>query len=52
MVNLERKPRYKHPPMILERKWETLVDDGEERDLIIEGKLPSCTRRHEIISTM
>ena len=51
-VHLERNPRYERPPMILAREWKDLVEDGNERDLRKEGKLPSVTGRYAILSAM
>ena len=51
-VHLERNPRYEHPPIIPSREWKSLVEDGKERDLRKEGKLPPGTGRYTILSTM
>ena len=42
-VHLERNPRYERPPMILTKEWKFLGEDGKERALRKEGKLPRGT---------
>ena len=51
-VHLESSPRYEHPPMIPAREWKYLVEDGMERDLRKEGKLPLGIEWYAILSTM
>ena len=47
-VHLERNPRYEHLPIFPTREWKSLVENGNERDLRKEGKLPSGTGRYAI----
>jgi len=35
--------------MIPVREWKSLLDDGRERDLRKEGKIPLGTRRYAIL---
>jgi hypothetical protein len=51
-VHLETNPRYEHPPMILVREWKSLLDDGRERALRKQGKLPPGIGRYAILWTM
>ena len=39
-VHLEMNPRYERPPMIPIREWKALLDDGKERALRKQGKVP------------
>ena len=51
-VHLERNPRSEHHLVIPGRYWKSLVEDGKERDLRKEGKLPLGTGRYTILSTL
>ena len=51
-VHLERNHRYEYHPMILEREWKYLVEDGKERALRKQGKLSPCTGGYIILSTI
>ena len=42
-------PRYERPPMILVREWKSVLDDGRERALRKQGKLPPNTGRYAIL---
>ena len=51
-VHLEKNPRHELPSMIPSREWKALVEDGKERALRKEAKLPPGTRRFAILSIM
>ena len=51
-VHLENNSRYEHPPMIPSMEWKSLVEDGKEKGLRKEGKIPPGTRRYAIHSKM
>ena len=51
-VHIEWNPRYECSPMIPTREWKSLVEDGKERPLRKEGKLPPGTGRYAILPTM
>ena len=51
-VHLERNPKYECHPMIPIREWKALVEDGKERALRKERKLPPGIGRYEIVSTI
>ena len=51
-VHLEMNPRYERPLMIPAREWKALVEDGNERALRKEGKIPPGTWRYAILAIM
>ena len=51
-VHLEKNPRYECPPMLPSMEWKALVEDGKEKGVIKEGKIPPRTGRYAIHSKM
>ena len=51
-VHLERNPRYECPPMIPSREWKYPLENGKERAMRKAKKIPPCTWRYAILSTM
>jgi hypothetical protein len=39
-VNLQKNPRYEHPPIIPEREWKAFIEDAKEKRLRKEGRNP------------
>lgn len=51
--DLEKNPKYEHPPMIPTREWKGLLDDAREKAAKIAGKpVPESARRYAILSAM
>ena len=48
-VHPKTNPRYERPPIIPIREWKSVLDDGMERDLRKQGKLPLGIGRYEIL---
>ena len=47
-VQILENPRYEHPPMIPSREWKALVEDGKEKGLRKEGRIPPGIGRYAI----
>lgn len=39
-VQLEKNPKYEHPPMITDREWKALIEDSKDKKMRKEGKMP------------
>ena len=50
--HLAKNLKYERPPMIPQREWKALLEDGREISLRRQGKLPPGSGRYAILSTM
>ena len=51
-VHLEKNPRYERHPMIPYMEWKSMVEDGKEKVLRKERKIPPGIGRYAIHSKM
>jgi hypothetical protein len=50
--HLAKNLKYERPPMIPQREWKALLEDGREIALRRQGKLPPGSGRYGILSRM